>query len=159
MTIGKFLHLQENRSILALNTHLDDQGSLARLDGAKLIANLTEDLTRSDDGTVLPVWVSGDFNSEPTQEAYRYMVDEAQFSDAYDLVPVQNHYGNNNTWTGFDGDDEQNRIDFVFLHYNTEGDPSSMPWAVKNYAVLSNEFDYGIGLSDHRAVVADLVLN
>ena len=158
VTIGKFSHIKEKKTILALNTHLDDGGSLARLDGARIIADRAQSLSQAEDGSALPVWVTGDFNSEPSGGAYKYMINNATFSDVYNLVPVIDHYGDQNTFTGFKSNG-QTRIDFIFTRYNTKGDPSSTPWTVRNYAVLSSKYEDGVYNSDHRAVVADLVLN
>jgi hypothetical protein len=38
------------------------------------------------------------------------------------------------------------------------GSRSKMKWAVQGYAVLPNLFDDGVYISDHRAVVGDVML-
>lgn len=39
-----------------------------------------------------------------------------------------------------------------------EGEKTSSPWLIQGYAVLPNVFDDGVYISDHRAVVVDMVL-
>jgi hypothetical protein len=46
------------------------------------------------------------------------------------------------------------RIDYLFLA------PKHLsPWTVQGYAVLETKYEDGIASSDHRPVMADLVLN
>ena len=154
VTIGKFLHLETQTEILAMNTHLDNVGTVSRLNSAKILADRAETFSQPD----LPVLLTGDFNSETNQEAYQYITQQAPFADSYDKVPLIDHYGNNDTFTGFGYDGElPSRIDFIFTRYE-EGNASNTPWVVQNYAVLQSRFDDGVYNSDHRAVVADLML-
>lgn len=39
-----------------------------------------------------------------------------------------------------------------------EEEEEEMPWQIEGYAVLPNRFEDGVYVSDHRAVVGDLVL-
>lgn len=92
VTIGLFQYRQgpsKDKHILVMNTHLDDQGAKARLEGAKLILNtMRQYSTGRADGTEegllnnnahspneLPipngVILTGDFNSQSDHEAYR----------------------------------------------------------------------------------------
>lgn len=158
LTTGKFLHIESQTQILALNTHLDDQGIISRLESAKLIAERAQVLSDIGGDRSVPVFLAGDFNSEPSQEAYEYITQNGTFSDTFDLVPVVEHYGDNTTFTGFGFEDEApKRIDFVFTQYKGNN-PLSTPWEVLDYAVLPNRFDDGVFSSDHRAVVANMIL-
>ena len=155
VTIGKFLHRKTQTEILAMNTHLDNEGTVSRLNSAKILADRAESFSQPNN---VPVFLTGDFNSETDQEAYEYITQDAPFADSYDKVPLIDHYGNNNTFTGFGYDGApQTRIDFIFTRYE-EGNSSNTPWAVQNYAVLQSRFEDGVYNSDHRAVVADLLL-
>ena len=58
-------------------------------------------------------------------------------------------YGHYNTFTGFDGR-ELSRIDYVF---GTAGG-----WRGGVYGVEENRFEDGVWVSDHRMVVADVVV-
>jgi endonuclease/exonuclease/phosphatase family metal-dependent hydrolase len=147
LTITVFEHKKTERKVVALNTHLDDQGSESRLESAKIIAQQVEKLKP------LPVFLAGDFNSEPGQEAYSWLTQSN--SPVYDLrddVPQADRYGHENTYTGFGYEGEpEKRIDFLFLGKGSD-------WDVKGYSVLESRFEDGVYNSDHRAVVGDVVL-
>lgn len=144
--------------MLALNTHMDDQGSVARYEGAKLIARLIREYLdefgsrETEDGSV-DVFLAGDLNSRPEEEAYGFLNGaDSPVRDLRGLVPEDQCYGHWNTFTGFDdgAEEPKKRIDFVFLGKNGR-------WKPAMYGVLANRFR-GVWNSDHRAVVADAVL-
>lgn len=158
-TIAVLQHRATGQSILAVNTHLDDQGSRARLEGARLILR-TVGTCRGGEGGVCAesirgVFVAGDMNSEEHQEAYvafttEGLKGESELVDAAKLVPVAEHHGNRITWTGFGSEVEEPAVlDYVFLGGG---------WTVDGYAVLANGFDDGVLISDHRPVVVDVRL-
>ncbi|GAM85686.1 hypothetical protein ANO11243_036940 [Dothideomycetidae sp. 11243] len=163
VTIGVFRHRTTSRSVVAMNTHLDNSGSTSREKGAKLIVGAVESYVKgmSTDGLgPLPVFLSGDMNSEEHQEAYKVFTStKSPLNDAKKLVPSGHLYGNKNTFTGFGGKGDEDigtaRIDYVFV---TQEKPDA--WTVKGYATLPNLFEDASGnyLSDHRAVVADIEL-
>lgn len=63
LTVGSFTHHRTRKAIVAMNTHLDDQGSNSRREAAKLILHEISSLTAPLDDE--PVFLAGDFNSEP----------------------------------------------------------------------------------------------
>ena len=136
-----------------MNTHLDDHGSRARLEAAKIIVGQVE--AYSKDNSLLPVYLAGDFNSETHMEAYRYLADSSPMQDIHDLVPPTFRYGHQDTFTGF-GYGPQSRIDFLFVKIPKK-DITLPPW-IESYAVLENKFEDGVYNSDHRAVIADVLL-
>jgi endonuclease/exonuclease/phosphatase family metal-dependent hydrolase len=176
LTIGVFRHRISKKNLVVMNTHLDDQGAESRYQAARIISRKVSEYRN----TGLPVVVAGDFNSEPSDRAYRYLTDTrpeygtTPLRDLRDLVPAEERYGNEYTFTGFGCDDEPRaRIDFLFLNGFAgrlepsppalSPDPSSeaarqLAGRVSGYAVLSNRFDDGVFISDHRAVVGDVVL-
>ena len=166
LTIGKFEHYQSKRILAAMNTHLDDQGSRSRLESAKIITEqvaLTSSQTSQ--GPTVPVFLAGDLNSEPHMEAYQYLSEHSPMVDVQTMVPLRNRYGHINTFTGFGYEDSPpTRIDFIFITAkhrvadSNRGDAIHTQWVVRNYGVLENRFDDGVYCSDHRAVVADLLL-
>lgn len=171
LTVGKFQHRHSRKTIVAMNTHLDDQGSRSRLEAVKIILKQVSDTIdqEEDDSKICPAFLAGDFNSEPTQEAYTTITSEGSpFSDLYQLVPDNNKYGDNNTFTGFDpGATQPQRIDFLFINYwphnksvwdSEHSKSGAQPWDVLGYGVLANRFEDAIYSSDHRAVVGDLLL-
>ena len=148
-------HIESRRMFLILNTHMDDQGSISRLEAAKIIENIAISKAKIGQGS-LPVVLTGDFNSSPDQEAYQYLTSQASFVDTSNLLASSRHYGDSMTFTGFMPDiDTPRKIDFIFTKIDSA---STMHFNVENHAVLPNRFDDGGLYSDLRAVVADLVL-
>lgn len=160
LTIGLFQHRETRKRVLALNTHLDDQGKVSRVESAKMIVETIRQYLRSqewkeDDDRKLNVFLTGDMNSKDHEAAYGVLESETSpVADVLRLVPEDQHYGHYNTGTGFgSSEDKGARIDYVFLGKQGSG------WNGKAvmYGVLGNR-ERGIYVSDHRAVVADVVL-
>lgn len=148
--------------MLALNTHLDDQGEVSRVESAKMIVKTIREYLgsqewRDDDShhQHLNVFLTGDMNSDDHGAAYRVLESAASpVADMLHLVPEDQHHGHYNTGTGFGRSEDMGaRIDYVFLGKQGSG------WRGKAvmYGVLGNR-ERGIYVSDHRAVVADVVL-
>lgn len=170
LTIGVFLHRQTRKTLIAMNTHLDDQGSRSRLEAAKIILQQIRHFSNGASfNYVNPIFLAGDFNSEPDQEAYNEMTSKGSpMMDLHFSVPVNQRYANIDTFTGFDEKKiRPKRIDFIFLNrvdsnsasndrILSEG--SSPLWFMDGYAILPNRFDTGIYISDHIAVVSDVRL-
>ena len=175
LTIGKFLHLQSHRKVVAMTTHLDEQGEVSRLESSKLIQREIRKAT--DQGPhlpPLPVVLAGDFNSEPHDGAYLQMTaHDSPMEDLETLVSKSRQYGDEHTFTGFDPEKTRlTRIDFIFLNTKPSGERvlaetedfdsseigKSGRWSIQGYAVLPNRFEDGVFNSDHRAVVGDLSL-
>lgn len=170
LTEASFVHRQTKYQIVSMNTHLDDQGSKSRFEAANFICERIR-LIASDGPQrgSLPIFVAGDFNSEPGQEAYQRMTDEdSLIMDLASLVPPVKRYGETDTFTGFTPDTKPTRIDFLFIKVKdsankrnslsgNETESLSKCWHVDGYAVLPNHFgNNGVYSSDHRAVVGDL---
>jgi Metal-dependent hydrolase len=170
VTIGVFKHYTSQKTILALNTHLDDQGSKSRSEAARIILDRINKYYAGQYGDVFSgVFLSGDFNSKETQEAYTALTaDTSPLVDSQKLIDPAERYGNENTFTGFGYEGvPQKRIDYILLgptnktadgNENT-GKDIALPWTPKGYAVLPNRFDDGVYNSDHRAVIADVALS
>jgi endonuclease/exonuclease/phosphatase family metal-dependent hydrolase len=159
LTVGVFEHKASGRRVVAANTHLDNAGEQSRFESIRIILETLKRVEEEwGDGGNVAVFLTGDFNSFPTQEAYMAMKDSGYLVDVYDAVPDGSRHGEGITFTGFDPEEEkdlQGRIDFVWLGPGREG---GKVWAVDQYSVLSNCFEAGGYLSDHRAVVADVRL-
>lgn len=156
LTIGDFVHKESGVEVLAMNTHLDNAGHVSRQHSAEIITN--EINRRIGNGTGRyagrkgpVVYLTGDFNSEPDQEAYQYMTRPE--SPVYDLktsIPEAERYGHSKgTYTGFSKDAEVTLLDYIFLQ-------KGIAWKPRTYAVLENLWDDGVWTSDHRAVVGDV---
>ena len=169
LTIAMFRHKATGKELLAMNTHLDDPGAKARLESAKLILDEIQ-LHASQNPTPkgLPVFLAGDFNSEPGQEAYQRITDEkSPMVDLEMMVPQNKRYGDMRTFTGFNSKAKQRKIDFLFINARqpnasvNHGRPDETDerlWHVEGYAVLPNRFEDQVYSSDHRAVIGDVSL-
>ena len=161
-----------SKTILALNTHLDDQGEVSRRESARLIiakAIRLQDLYHPDF-----TFLSGDLNSRPSGDAYRLLnAARSGFVDTRRLIPDDGNkdgiiyaYGNEKTFTGFEGypgAEGKHRIDFVHLGISKDAEEESAELEkakkmVQAYGVLPNRFDDKVWMSDHRAVVVDLLI-
>ncbi|KAL2011309.1 hypothetical protein VTN00DRAFT_4027 [Thermoascus crustaceus] len=170
VTIGLFRHHASRKTVLALNTHLDDQGSRSRFEAARIIlGKINEYLTGEDGKSISGIFLSGDLNSEETQEAYKTLTaPTSPLVDTQKLVDPAERYGNENTFTGFGYEGlPPTRIDYILVGPASKPDTNStqgqnhtgsLPWTAQGYAVLANRFDDGVFNSDHRAVIADVVL-
>ncbi|KAK2745393.1 hypothetical protein FQN57_003736 [Myotisia sp. PD_48] len=156
VTIGLFKHRGNGKRVLALNTHLDDQGTKARKEGAKLILSQIREFLA--DGAISGVYLSGDFNSEENQEAYKeFTAPQSSVIDAQKMIKPNERYGNENTYTGFGFEGyPPSRLDYIMV--GPKAEDSSTPWNIKGYGVLGSKFDNGVISSDHRVVIADLEL-
>jgi endonuclease/exonuclease/phosphatase family metal-dependent hydrolase len=158
LTTVVLAHLSTEKRVLLLNTHLDDQGTLSRSESAKIL--LRECKARRERWDVDAVVLGGDLNSETNGDAYPVIANfgESGVVDARMLVSGEQVYGEENTFTGFDGEgdgDGVKRIDFLFVGTKENSDFRT---GERGYAVLPNRFEDGVYLSDHRAVVVDLVI-
>jgi endonuclease/exonuclease/phosphatase family metal-dependent hydrolase len=150
VTVGRFTHHESRRKVVAMCTHFDNQGEVARAESAKLVLKLVEEETRGGD---VSIFLAGDLNSEPDGEAYKILNGkDGRLGDVEGQAKWK--YGDRATFTGFKKEsyDEKSAVlDFVFV--------GGGKWAVEGYSVLPNLFEDGVIFSDHRAVVADLAVS
>lgn len=142
--IATWAHLvrrSDDQRFLALNTHLDNEGQIARLEGARQIVRWIS--TNRGKGEL--VIVTGDLNSEPGSPPLRELTSSLRDArTASRTLPV----GPEGTFNDFQPlPTESPRIDYVLA------DPSL---GVDRYAVLAWHADGGRVASDHFPVVADL---
>lgn len=164
VTIGRFEHRETKTKVLALNTHFDHRGPQARLEGAKLILRRIEEHL-SGNPSYSTVILGGDFNSEEDDAAYQTLTaSNSTLEDSQNLVAPEKRYGNENTFTGFAGE-RAKRIDYILLGPSSSSQDSMQSsqqsttnWSIEGYGVLSNRFEDGVFISDHRAVVVDVEL-
>jgi endonuclease/exonuclease/phosphatase family metal-dependent hydrolase len=179
LTVAVLEHKPTGQRVLASTTHLDNAGSESR---AHSVAIILSTLKRKQEtwsrSGALPVFLAGDFNSFPDQEAYLGMSHSDYVYDLRDVVPPKRRYNDQITFTGFEPDtdkdkDEKGRIDFIWLGprdavsssnkadeslSNSTNTSKELLWIVDGYAVLPNVYDDGVYLSDHRCVVGDIRL-
>ena len=137
-SIAHFSKLTSNEEFLLVNTHFDHMGKIARANSAQLI---TQAIASYQKEKAIPVIVTGDFNSEPTEQAYQNML-------ATGLLDSKPTTDNNGTFCGFEvGKIICNPIDFIFY---------SKDWTSRNYRVI-NDHDGQYYPSDHLPVMAEFV--
>ncbi|KAK3699025.1 hypothetical protein LTR37_016629 [Vermiconidia calcicola] len=111
LTTGVFEHKETKKRLAVFNTHLDNAGSEAREKSVAIILAVIErvcsdwaqdDYRASVNGVkkTLNYILSGDFNSFPTQEAYKAVVASGSMVDIYNAIPAARRYGNEITFTG-----------------------------------------------------------
>ena len=102
------------RVFMAVNTHFDHVGKVARRESAKLIMRKIQEIVGSN-----PAVVTGDFNVTESDEAYTTMVTNGfKMYDAYHMT--KNNTGVNFTWHDYCRipADKAEKIDFIFITPN-----------------------------------------
>ncbi|KAI1352210.1 endonuclease/exonuclease/phosphatase [Xylaria sp. FL0043] len=155
-----FQDIASGARFIAANTHLDNVSSAARSEGVKIVLRVIRDMQAQWGGgageELLPVVLSGDFNSEPGDDAYAAMLADGYLGDAYVLAAEEGRFGPYETYTGFVPDeipDVSGRIDFLWL-----GPDAADTWDVRRYEVVDNVVG-GVFFSDHRPVFVDVTIN
>jgi endonuclease/exonuclease/phosphatase family metal-dependent hydrolase len=142
--IATWAHLvrrSDGHRFLALNTHLDNEGQTARLEGARQIVRWIA----ANRGKGESVVVTGDLNAEPGSPPLRELTSSLSDARTTSRTPP---VGPEGTFNDFQPLPLQSpRIDYVLT------DPSI---AVERYAVLAWHADKGRVASDHFPIVADL---
>ena len=104
------------RIFMAINTHYDHVGVTARKESAKLIMKKIQEIVGSN-----PAVVTGDFNIEESDEAYKTMVTDAfKMNDAYHMTA--HHTGAPYTFQSFCRISplKAPKIDFIFITPNVK---------------------------------------
>jgi endonuclease/exonuclease/phosphatase family metal-dependent hydrolase len=147
--VATWAHLvrrSDGKKILALNTHLDNEGQRARLEGARQIVGFLA-ANRGRDEAIL---VTGDMNTEPNTPPLRELTSARLGLRDSKLISRTAPVGPVGTWNDFHvlpAAKDQMRIDFVLV------DPAI---EVERYGVLAWHFEGDRVASDHFPVVADL---
>ncbi|KAF4122147.1 Endonuclease/Exonuclease/phosphatase family [Geosmithia morbida] len=146
VTVVRFRNKASAKEFVHMCTHFDHKGTEARQKSAQLILGFASDWS---DGDGTPVFIGGDLNVDPENEAYATLTSE--LSDTFDQVSGDRHYGYNNTFTGFKTGQEGQRIDYIFSK-NSQG--------IKfvSFAILHTYYN-DFFTSDHRPVVVDAIVS
>lgn len=130
------------RTFWMFNTHLDNEGEVARTKGLELILSRIAELNTRQ----LPVILTGDFNSEPSTERIKNL--QTQMDDAR-TVSLQKPFGPSGTFNGFKHNEPVTLlIDYIFIS-------KKKSFIVNKYAVLSDAKDLRYP-SDHLPVYVAL---
>lgn len=147
--VATWTHLvrrSDGQRFLALNTHLDNEGRQARLEGARQIARWIAANRKPDELVVM----TGDFNSLAHQPPVRLLTSAPLGLRDSRTISRTPPVGPEGTWNGFRAiplPEDEMRIDFVLV------DPKI---GVERYAVLAWHIEGNRVASDHFPVVADL---
>jgi endonuclease/exonuclease/phosphatase family metal-dependent hydrolase len=154
VVIGLFETRADNKQFIVANTHLDNESSDARLAGVAIALEEIRKVQSSWPGGPFNVTLTGDFNSQPGEDAYDLMVAEGYLNDTYSLAKV--HEGPWPTYTSFEPNPAvEKHIDYIWVGPH-DGFSS---WTVDLYQVLDNRLEReGFYISDHRAVLTNLRL-
>jgi endonuclease/exonuclease/phosphatase family metal-dependent hydrolase len=130
------------REMVALNTHYDHLGVIARVESSRLIARWIEE--RAHD---LPTIVIGDFNSDASGESYDALVTGGRLCDTFRVTHPQ-RVADESTFHRFTGIGRGDRIDWILCS--------------EHFEVLACEIERnspdGAVASDHFPVTAELRL-
>ncbi|MCX6149668.1 MAG: endonuclease/exonuclease/phosphatase family protein [Ignavibacteriales bacterium] len=148
-TLGKFKDKLTDKAFYLFNTHLDNEGTIARFESAKLIKKKMQILCSN-----YPIILTGDFNSTPDSEPYQIIVSTSDIDTSLKLVDSHSvtkgkPFGPSGTFTGFDLNAKPKEpIDFIFVRKGI---------TVLSHGTLSDSFD-GYLPSDHYPVLAEIIL-
>lgn len=144
VTWAKFRDAATKKTFFVFNTHFDHIGKEARRESARLLKQKVKDIAGKN-----PVIITGDFNSMPSDDPIRILVDENDTDRFIDskAISATPHYGPLGTFNGFASKERDNEpIDFIFLKGN---------WKVRQHATLSETWQ-GRFSSDHFPVFAKI---
>ncbi|MFA5833595.1 MAG: endonuclease/exonuclease/phosphatase family protein [Bacteroidota bacterium] len=147
VTYGKMSDKRTNTIFYMFNTHLDNEGKIARAESARLIKKKIQVICGN-----YPVILTGDFNSEPNSEPYKIISSQdtsfsVQLVDTKTLSKNMPH-GPHGTFTAFNINAKPaSPIDFIFVKKGI---------SVLSHGTLSDSFD-GYLPSDHYPVLAEIV--
>ncbi|KAH7359272.1 endonuclease/exonuclease/phosphatase family protein [Plectosphaerella cucumerina] len=152
VTIGVFRDLASGERFIHANTHLDAWNANAR--AAQIQIALTQiSIVQASFGP-LPVSLSGDFNTQPGNDAHLVMLESGIMRELWDLTESNRRAGpTDGTWTTFSPGYPAERLDYIWL-----GIDGRSPWEARQYEIVDNVID-GVFISDHRAVVGDVRLS
>lgn len=141
-TYGLFEEIATQKRFWIFNTHLDQMGETARVESAKLIVARIQSINTQQ----FPYLITGDFNSEPSSGAYRFLSSKMRDAKA---ASIAKPFGPSGTFNGFKFHEPVTMlIDYIFVGPTCD---------VLDYAVLSDSKDCRYP-SDHLPVVAQIKL-
>lgn len=134
------------KEIFAINTHLDNDGLIARKEGGNLLLKKAEEL-----GKGLPIVLTGDFNDTPQSEAIKNITDASKTNHLLDSKTIAlKTLGTDWTFHNFGrlAESERPLIDYIFV---------SKQIKVQDYAVLPDTLN-GTFVSDHKPVLSKITI-
>src|SRR5690606_657317 len=140
-TWAKFESLETGKQFFVFNTHFDHVGVKARSESASLIVKKAKEIAGN--GTVI---LTGDFNIDQRNEAYKRIAGSDRFNDSYEVAYLV--YANNGTFNSFDNTKSTDRrIDHIFVTNDVK---------VEKYGILTDSYHNRFP-SDHFPVMVKVV--
>ncbi|KAL0933895.1 endonuclease exonuclease phosphatase family protein [Colletotrichum truncatum] len=151
VTVASFTHVQSGLPLVYMCTHFDHQGQTARERSAELLVKLAKEW-ESVEAEKTPVFLGGDLNIQPDNPAYQTLIAAGNMYDTRNTTPEARRIGHSKTYTAFTNINwDDTLIDHLFVR-----DPTVNGMEFLTHAVLPNQFDDGLFISDHRPVVSDV---
>jgi endonuclease/exonuclease/phosphatase family metal-dependent hydrolase len=139
-TWAKFEEMETGKQFYVFNTHFDHIGVQARINSATLIMEKAKEI--AGDETVI---LTGDFNIDQNNEAYKSLRDSEMFNDSYEVADLV--YENNGTFNSFDNTKSTDRrIDHIFVTDDIK---------VRKYGILTDTY-HNRYPSDHFPVLVEV---
>ena len=146
VTWARFRDIKTKKQFFVLNTHFDHLGKKARAESARIILQKVKTLAGK-----LPVIVTGDFNTPPSDEPYQLIVEannKDRLTDSKAICATA-HYGPTGTFNDFRTKERDNEpIDYIFIKNKVK---------VLKHGTLSQAWE-GRFSSDHFPVFATVEL-
>ncbi len=140
----KLKDLETKTEFYFFNTHFDHQGTIARIESAKLITRKISEIAGDN-----PVILGGDFNSFDYAGPYQQIVfwdNPDRLEDCYKLA-TYGHLGPTTTYISFEPQfEEGHRIDFLFVKGKVR---------VLHHVIIADHWD-GFYPSDHLPILAEI---
>lgn len=142
VTWAKFADKHSGKIFYHLNTHLDYISEVARIKAAGLICEKVKELEPN-----IPVFLTGDFNTDIKTIPFHMLTKEGLFTDTWDLAQehINQTNGTKNDFIYQDGGDQ--RIDWILVKERI----------VVNRIKIVTDCPGGVFPSDHFPVIADCV--
>ena len=123
---GLFNRKKEPRKVFYFfNLHMDHVGVVARREAAKLVVQRVREIAQD-----APVFITGDFNVDQTNEIFTIFSHSGILKDSYEAARIR--FAENGTFNAFKTEYfSKSRIDHVFVSPNTK---------VEAYGVLTNSY-------------------
>lgn len=151
-TTARFFDRETQKNFVMVNTHFDHFGKEARAMSSLIIKSYLAgmeggaSINTTAKKVEIPAIVTGDFNSEPTEQPYLTMTDQKTGLPLFDSRPAASTAG---TFCDFKvGGMACKTIDYIF---------HTKEWVVRNYQVLTDN-DGTYYPSDHLPVLVDFDL-
>lgn len=133
---------KNRQQFLYINTHLDNDGEIARKEGIRLIANKIKSIAPN-----LPAILTGDFNCGPHDEPLS-ILEENQMINAMQKATIC--YGPRETFHDFGrlSKEQQLLLDYIYTSNNCR---------TERFRVIQDTPDDGY-LSDHNPIIANIII-